>query len=291
MQKSLVLTANHWAAVFLIVVATIVSMGFGLRQLTIQRSENSLKPERLQSDGSRFHIVVVGDSLVGAAFKSDKLTETLLRKNGIDAKSTVFSYPGLESRVFNSVFDDVLDARPDLVLIQSEYFYMNFTPDDPLTDFRRSVRTVSVEFWKRLGAVTSDPVVTRPPKQRSSQELTDKLLKQKYGRLRVELKPRDQMAHFYDFIGDAKKAGIRVKFLEMGRSQEANTFIGELNRSKIRESLRSLEAKTGCDSIRFPGSLGPDHYSDFAHVNEKGRAVFSKWLVEQMKEEVEKNSP
>jgi hypothetical protein len=84
------------------------------------------------------------------------------------------------------------------------------------------------------------------------------------------------------FLSEAGKTGAKVVLVDIPRNPEFEA-LARNQRQEVNGEKQRLEDGYGVKSIRFDGEHRPEFYSDYAHLNEKGRSVFSDWLIEELK--------
>jgi len=101
--------------------------------------------------------------------------------------------------------------------------------------------------------------------------------------LRTPLKHLDPTDPAIKMLIRANNHGIRIVLVRIPRSRDTQRLIPAEHR--IREGLIIQEARRLFDAgfIEFNGTLDDDCYRDFSHLNEKGREIFSPWLLTEIK--------
>lgn len=87
-----------------------------------------------------------------------------------------------------------------------------------------------------------------------------------------------------DFLDRARGRGITVVLLKMPRAPLAERVLApEAYRGVIEARMKRYRA-LGARELVFPEELDLSHYLDYSHLNEKGREIFSRWLVVRLEE-------
>jgi hypothetical protein len=243
--------------------------------------------ERFSNKKNELHIVVLGNSLVrcGVPFYSDFIKKT--DKNKLKIKFTRVTHSGMNSRVFTSLFDILSNNPPDILFIQSEYFYMDFSREKNMLDnYRKSVKAIytNIKYILSRNNIKSEnfsDTSCNNNKKYSIVKNHEYLLKNQYGRLSVELKNHEGNILLYKLINTLQKKS-KIILLEMGRSKLANDYIGKKNQYQISKSLETLKNTLQVEVWRFPANLSLDNYTDFAHMNAKGKTTFIHWFAKKL---------
>jgi hypothetical protein len=79
-----------------------------------------------------------------------------------------------------------------------------------------------------------------------------------------------------------KRRGTKVVMLDLTRSEESRKAYGAEFMNSTTQQIRRLREEYELEFLEYPSVLTLDHYRDFAHMNEKGRKVFSRWFLSEL---------
>lgn len=278
------------------------------------RSQFSFEVERLQKIGDS-GLAVVGTSLTKCAFPFDAELNTLAGEKGVSIKFVRFSRNGLLGKDFpirqnyRTVMPELLRSHPRWVFLQAETFFLGLVAKTEESRkrfsipkwneilhthlhflFRKAIDRLYANF-SESGNLKSD--VSSRPRAKETQSDGD-MFSDAVGRERhmiqdsswdIIIHPPVFPDYMEDFINEAKEAGIEVVLLEMNRSKAGNDYYGESFRAQLTNTLQEVSSKYRIPYWQFKGDLSLDYFTDWAHLNQRGRAVFTEWFLEKFVQE------
>jgi hypothetical protein len=213
---------------------------------------------------------------------------------------------GAELLQFAPLMDRIIAARPDILLIQADLLtYRWHSEREEL--FHQHAEYVKLMLIRGLSLIagnpswlrgqTASPVLLneagdtladgrmpgreKPPLQDVAEEAAGKA---RALNDRLPVTRFDAADPVLQTLKRARERGIRIVLLGIPRISEVEVLIPQAERRRERELLRQTEELFGARYIAFDRSLGPDCFEDSAHLNKRGRAEFSRWLITQMHE-------
>lgn len=307
-----------WIAAVLCVfiVATIASyLRYQYERMEREESHSqfNFEAERLQAIGGS-GLVVVGTSLTKCAFPFDPEFNELAEKIGVSVKLVRFSRSGQLGKEFptrqnyQALIPELLLYHPRWVFLQAETFFLGFVAKSEASQKRLNIRTwieilhTNLHFLARKvisalppffsGSANLSNTVPHKPRIRETQGDGDVFLDVTGQQKMIRDPTWDAIIHpsvfpdyIEDFIEQAKEMGIEVVLLEMNRSKAGNEYYGESFRAQLTKTLQEVSLRYQIPYWQFRGDLSLDYFSDWAHLNQKGRAVFTDWFLEKFAQE------
>ncbi len=80
------------------------------------------------------------------------------------------------------------------------------------------------------------------------------------------------------FFAQARARGMRVILVSLGRAPSARAALGADFQNHYEQAVAALAARYGLEVWRFPEQPAA-HFRDRAHLNSKGRGVFTRWFL------------
>lgn len=241
--------------------------------------------DRLEVPSHPPRVVVVGTSLVRHALPFDDELGRKAKETGIDARFVRITKDAGTAEEYAPLLPWLLERRPDVVFLQAEPLAIDFNQSRGDRAFRRGIRLIGSlaqgteqrmhERWRRENSGLLPPATRNRP-----QNNPELFLSRLSGRLaRYVLKPTLLPEPYGAFLESARAANIRVVLLEIGRSREANALLPDAFHRQVAERYGQITAGYGVEVWRFPANLTSDHYTDHAHLDASGRAVFVDWFL------------
>ena len=276
-------------------------------------SQFSFETERLKTIGDS-GLVVVGTSLAKCAFPFDTEFNKLVEKTGASVKFVRFSRSGQLGKEFpirqnyQALIPELLRYHPRWVFLQAETFFLGFVAKPEASQKRISIREWIEILHTNLHFLVRKVISALPPIFPGSGSLNNDVLPkprveeiQDDGDLfhdvvgqqeMIRDPPWDAIIHspvfpdyISDFIKQAKEVGIEVVLLEMNRSKAGNEHFGESFRAQMTKTLHEVSLRYQIPYWQFRGDLSLDYFTDWAHLNRKGRVVFTDWFLENFSKE------
>lgn len=232
-------------------------------------------------------MLAIGSSLMDRAVYFDEQMEALAERRGLP--NLVFgriTRPGGDISNFMPLLDHVAQTAPDIILVESDsvFYDRHKIKNLFLRDYIVFLRAFLMANLKS-GPTLPEPRVyvenefdaggDRAPRARLNKTLLDEAL------LNWNEMDLTDSVKIERFFSGAAKTGARVVLVGIPRNPEFE----ELARSSSKVPIglkQRIEDDFGVKLIRFDEHR-PEFYSDNAHLNEKGRSMFSLWLIEELK--------
>jgi hypothetical protein len=302
-----------WSATIIGIISILFTASF-LHNRSIEKERKSqnaqfdFEIERLQKIENN-GLVVVGTSLTQHGFPFDAELSVKARERGISIHFVRFSHSGLENAIFKKLMPEILRSHPRWVFVQAEPFFLNLEQSETKKTireasirkhietlhshihylFRNIYSTLQLFFPRLAGLEANTPARTSKIQWQDDSRIFLEgvaqfdMIKNSTDTV-VVLQPA--FPHYIEeFIEEAKKLGITVVLLEMNRSKAGNENFGESFRTRLTDTLQQVSQRYHIPYWQFRGDLPLDCYIDRAHLNLKGRAVFTNWFLEKFARE------
>ena len=301
-MSKIYLPLKLWGIVGIIVLISVLILSQDWKNVASDREKNyALNIDRLTKKNGKYHVVALGNSLLYNGLPFDSIIEEKLRQQKLKLRINRLTISGVESDYFVSIFPQIIKAKPDLIILQSEFFFMN-SSDSHQRNFYENITWQIAKIKKASRTsddynhyINSDPIESIRNKDIKlscgntflTQSEFNRHATQSYRNISINI--NDRLKPYLSFITQAKRMGIKVVFMEMGRSQAANDFLGEKSKQTIEDALTKINVKTESEVWRFPANLPLNHYCDSAHLNDRGQKVFTNWFINQIKTKLNSN--
>lgn len=225
---------------------------------------------RLQRAASAERVVVLGDSRMENATRWEPTLEVALADAGHDVVVANLTAPARRSPHYEPLFDEILEAQPDVVIVPIDIFRLSDERPD---------RSLSARLRRSIGRDWEvQDLATRGCETRTAAQFEE--LVEHLGHNLVLLPPAnvDRARAFLEQLG---ASGARVLFVDPPRSA----------RLRARVESRIIDYRTQVIA-EFPGEhviAAPavdlddsDYYCDESHLNVAGQRVYLDALVPQI---------
>ena len=282
-----------WASVILAVIVTMIIANIYAIKPENPNNKSCLQIERLNSLGAN-SIVVLGSSLVRHSFPYDEDLEQLAKEKDINLSFVRFTRPDTKPEDFLDILDPILKARPDRVYLQVEPFIFDFTrsPEggnvvikkikqmrDNLKQLLWAISQMNLTYQPR-GCIQNDSGLALQREADIQQLQQTKILE-------IQFKNAVLPKAYENFILKAKQRNIQVILISMGRSKEKEQRLGNSFKDNLNYHLQTLASRYQLDVWKFDLDLSIAYYLDYAHLNQKGREVFSDWFLDKLKADMD----
>lgn len=259
-------------------------------------------PERLDTPGDN-SVVIIGTSLIKHALPfDDELTEAA-NKHHLSLKFIRFTRSGNEYEPFLCLIEPLLKHPPRYLFLQAELFFLTYSRARKYhpgkVDRRPRLHTERLRFFyytinSHYHNVTS--LISRytgeksSPSPQSDDSIQRNLAKQAdiEDVLKSKYYPEIVTASFPDtvtaFIKQLQQQGTRVFLLEANRSEEGNNALGVEFRTQLTQTFQQAAASNNLPYWQFP-AIPVSYYRDRAHLNNRGRKVFTEWFLTRLANE------
>jgi len=237
-------------------------------------------------------IAVLGTSLTQRAFFFDDEMETFAKKKGtLPIHFIRFTLKNGDLEDYFLLFPHLLQAKLDMVFIESNVLFLERYRKfnlwirhikKPLRKQRRFIFQ-KVKYWlglkKRMpkpNTLEMDRLVMR--KSRKTQQ-TPHLFARYTKRVKHWKLRKDEVPRPLDtFLRTALKHNLRIGILNLSRSKKAQAVFS----LKFDQQIRYYQKKYNVNSLHFPSQVRLEYYSDYAHMNSKGRHKFCHWFLQEL---------
>lgn len=297
-MNKIYLPLKLWGLVGIIVLVCVAILSQNWRISEDDRAKSEiLNTVRLTKKTRKYHIIALGNSLLAYGLPFDNIIKEKLRKKNLDVQINRLTLSGMDSEYFVSILPQILDAKPDLIVLQSEFFSVNFNYYN-IDNFHQNIVKLRTLIQPR--SIDGNYYVNREYPKTSKNNLIstceniffdksefERNAKQAYKNINIGV--NEKLDSYLPFIDQAQRSGIEVIFLEIGRSAASNQFLGDQNQAAITDSLQKISSKTGAKVWRFPANLSLNYYCDLAHLNNHGQKIFTNWFIDRIKLKLQKN--
>ncbi|MCK5716888.1 MAG: SGNH/GDSL hydrolase family protein [Thiomargarita sp.] len=228
-------------------------------------------------------VIVVGTSLVRYGFPYDHEFELLAQKYGLMIEFIRFSRSNGKPHDFEILGDAILKSKPRWVFLQTEPFFLEFNQKHVIYRGLTHIRE-NIHFLILHSLFTWDNKRYQNDINLKLDEVTiiEKLQNKKR---QAYINPPFFPKYFESFLKQATENNIRVILLEMNYSKKWEDYIENSFRAQLNETLQQVSQRYHIALWQFRNDLPLDHYTDGAHLNRKGRAVFSDWFLSKLAQE------
>lgn len=287
-----------WCFTFLLVIAVIlISYWQGYSQSEteledIKQIENASlmsfwNTARLQNL-SRNSVVAIGTSLVRHGFYYDTLFDQQSEAKKLELQLLRFHKDGALSDDFIWLLRhiDQSSTAPQIILLQLEPFMFN--PSAINGNYLSNVQKNLHLFIRTLIGAPSTAALSGNYGDDALMQMNKsaKLFDMMKGDVREHrlttptLSPQFQAA-----LDNLSKKGSKVIFIRMNYASQRYLYINPRNINELSKPwIETFKQATGYPVWEF-NSLDMSYYKDTAHLNAKGRVVFTEWLLDKIQQE------
>lgn len=226
-------------------------------------------------------VVAIGTSLLGQATFPDHLMSDFGREKGFDEfKFFQMTKGGMFLEDIFPSLNEITDAKPDVVVIESNLLLFTLDERERLNmEIGRHKKYLRYLVLRYLLSFTgSKPRETDFLQTRQDAAiLAGKTEGLKKYRVRDDVFPEE----IEDFFALSKKQKIKIIIADVPRYEKLEEVITKLpgNNQKMTNLIQDLKIKYGIEYLEYPEKLGLEYYMDFSHFNQKGRELYSLWLL------------
>jgi hypothetical protein len=301
-KNHIVLPLKLWKIIFSIVVLIVVLLlqEWDMKN-NINRRNETLNLARLQQKNNKYHVVAIGTSLLRYGIPFDDILEKELIERKIDISMNRFTLSGANSGYFVNALPAMTRLNPNLIIIQSELFTLNFGEEynfrKNIDNFYKNIDKFYTSISSKSNVLGHDGDYNANRSEDDNDTFRSNCINSFLDRSKFDAKTKAvyknvsigidrKLDPYRSFFQQARARGIKVIFLEIGRSKAANDYLGKNFQDKMDKSLQNLSSETGLKIWRFPANLPLKDYCDLAHLNDGGRKIFTEWFIQQLKTEL-----
>lgn len=243
--------------------------------------------EHINSQADAYRVVVVGSSLVQCAIDC---TENFTQE-GIDCCNTplqvhkIFS-PDKTLDFFTTqakVFDELIQLKPDLICLEK-----GLIPEHIVDESSNKALDFSLPYF---GAIFRHLYSSRPW---VGIDLCGKVKDYQIDHIvttdlrAAEVKSFEEENYLHPYLKSFRDQGTKVVFLDIPvPAVVAQKMQASPQKQDLDQSLKAYKEHFDIDSWKYPDQMPSRYYSDELHLNSTGRVVYSKWLAQQIINQIE----
>lgn len=186
---------------------------------------------------------------------------------------------------FEPLSDAILSSEPDLIVVQPEILFRSRVREiRPRPDILRDY-----VYWRAFGLGEWDPHGFDQHDLQTAQpdfdDQSDERFANRYQRLnewqRMDLTGASARAS-RRFLQRARQQGIRVVMLYPPMTSRGRTLIDPI-RDELKPVLTDYLKDPAVELLECPYDTADDEFSDFVHMNDRGRDRFMAWFVPNLR--------
>jgi hypothetical protein len=294
-KNNTALPLKLWKLVFAIVISivTLLFQEWGMDN-DIKRISEILNLARLKQKPNKYHAIVIGNSVLRYGIPFDDVLGKELIERKIDMSINRFTVSGMNSGYFVNALPAMIQSDPNMIIIQSELFMLNFREE---SIFHENIVGIYTSIRYKLNGSEYDRNYNINRSEDDNKKFQSDCINNFLDRSKFDANIKAaykntsigidrKLDPYRSFFQEARARGIKVVFLEIGRSKAANDYLGKNFQDRIDKSLHQLSSETGFKIWRFPANLPLEDYCDLAHLNDGGRKIFTEWFIQQLKTEL-----
>ena len=322
-MKSKAVPLKVWVGIFLVFVAFqyfnklyFEEKIFFPREKSIQSDGHFFRLEHdfKNADPDELKVAVIGSSRVAKGIECPDDVRLILAEQGLPSfqlNKIWESYDPFEMLIKDkNLLEKLIPLQPDLILIQSEMLAIHMSISDYYKDGRIEKRYK--KFWDLEYEGDEKQYLPKQLKYQSklNQELVfyalnGNMFEQGKGpcsirdnyavfdtinpsRRKSTIKKFDDMEYVFEDLEKLKKAGIKVVIIE---TPYPHLVEKEMRKPQFLQELEQIKSeykdRFDIDYWGYEGStLYFKYYADAGHLNPEGRAIYTRWLVEKINQEI-----
>ncbi len=267
-----------------------------LRILNYKRLDSDHK-ENTYSIRDKKHVVSLGSSLVRFAIYYDKEMNAFVQEQGYqDYKFTRFVLAGPHLAQFFPLFDHILSAKPDVVLLQHSFFAykkkFKKRYHGKIHNYRYFFKRFLIHFvnggvgFKRYRhnreqeqAMPSEEIEIFRKETQKPDHLQK--LKKRRKKWRIRKNAEDIPVELDEFLKQAERADIKVVILNLPRPDESMRSLPGTQKEYFR-LMKAYEMKYQVKYLHYPQHLELDSFVDYNHLTPAARDIYISWLLKEL---------
>jgi hypothetical protein len=260
------------------------------------KDEQTIKPK----------VIAIGTSLTRNALFKDEEMESFASANGIRIKFLRFTKNRGELSDFYALTESIIDSPVDVICFESNIFAFDMKGDgleNEINNYSIYIHDVLKGFIIKIyntivGHFSADS--RHEFHEDSDKNFVDIDLNDNEAKNRQELIRFTNRAEkfrirkfsegeFYkNIFRTAAERKIKIIFLDVPLSKNAGDALPETLENKTRDLLGQYQKVYGITCIHFPYGLGLEYFIDYTHLGAKGRKLYSKWFLDQIRDSLSK---
>lgn len=260
---------------------------FAFRKFQAEEPFTNNSVRRLESFSGRdkgkenMRVIAIGSSIMKRAVMFDWKMEDFSGRNGLGGLQFLrLTRPNCQTADILPFFGKILDARPDVILIESDSVFYQRREDDFFKEYPDFLRDMILKSLKARKPVIPKKGYALDIESDLPIKYTDDMLKAALFFIRN--RSLMDFGEIEPFFKEAAARGVRVVLVDIPRAPEFER-LAAIDRAETAGLLEKLSQGYGVRLIGFPVKLGAEYYWDQTHLKEEGRLKFSLWLVQTLK--------
>lgn len=231
---------------------------------------------------SQLKVVILGNSTIKYGTAIDEESFSFTGSDKIRVIRIVNNWANFSD--FSPLTEQILNLRPDLIVMQTDLLgrvrlIEHFTKPAQLQRYLK---------WRAFGPGDWDPLNLNQAELQTDQVDYNDKSEQRFERRRKSLTewqgidldgPDAKQAN--DFIESARQRGISIVLLYTPVTARVEPLEKTIQQHLSGAVNRQLEHE-GVTLLEYPSEMDDSQFSDFVHMNERGREIYTKWLVPEL---------
>lgn len=274
-----------WATT-LAIVLVVIFISYSLNSAYAQKPFwNLQRLDQLEKNG----VVAIGTSLTRHGFYYDTDFTQLAAKSGLDMDFIRFTKGSAEPSDFIDVLTDINQRhkKPKIIFLQLEPFMIKGRDHNILARTQGKIHALirlllpfSSKVWNNINANYPESELELLTKEASLADMKGRARNRLH-----QLKPLILSKNYSDLLLNLQNSGVKIIFLRMNFAAQRYTYLKPKNFRKLTSQwIKDFKAVNGFEVWDYNG-LDMSYYKDSAHLNLKGRAIFSSWIITKIKQE------
>jgi len=265
-----------------------VTPGKSFQEYNLSRLVN-FKAKAFSGKYSGKNIIVLGASIAQTALPFDEDLNNFL-KDDRDINYLRITRAGASILDFEPIFDEIFSCKPDLICIETNLFFFEGYGEENTGSKIQSNKKFILNKIKETAFGKKRPLQNTAAFEKwYEKEMGYDSLE---GKMSVLDEYRRRIAHWKMISSDnpvysilfskAKENNVRIVMVNFERSAPGKKMFDEIYADVLSQRINYLLAEKKIEYIHFPGELPFKCYRDFAHLNLKGRNIFTNWFLKSL---------
>jgi hypothetical protein len=249
-------------------------------------------------------MVIIGSSVTARGVLCDEALEQMAKAKGYGSyKVVMFAQQSASLYDFGFLFDRVLDANPDIIIIQSSLVfygnskraYLKLFYEDYTNSVRRAISAMAGRMrWDSVVSIDNHALDLQIlqtylkgemtsqmdewiPREMTADDLNRKIAEREYW----VLYGVPFSWGFGSFLKLANQRGIGVYFLNIPVSEEFDQYLPGTS-DLLNEEIREYRQKFGVRYIDRESAMPREDFSDFVHMTLTNKLKYTDWFLRQL---------
>jgi hypothetical protein len=246
--------------------------------------------QEFKKDNSSYKTIIIGTSLIGHGVECpNEITNYLSSKKKTDIKLLKIWSRGDQLKRFISLnlIDDVINAKPDLVIFQTGIAVIKFPNENPnmIQKLSSIYRTVIRYFLSPKHKIIYNSKNRCYPDNLDEQKNLDTVT---YIPRKREVKTMDDLDFALEGFTLLQKEGIKTILVDIPRPVQSEKIIYTKSfNEQLQKLLNTYNKNFGIEHWSYTGTpIYYKHCIDEHHFNIEGRSLYTKWLLDKIEKEI-----